>query len=156
MNVIARLEYELVYYDSAVHRFNHYTTRTSPSKSLSKMGGYMCSKEFVQPSISHEPWSMEEVLLWWGGFCHLKSRGFAPREEQIESDWLSQHTAPSRDPIWNAQEFLLMQYNNPKHKSKLCQMCIKSSLSTDVLADAISGLKSHWTGVGWTWSKSQS
>ena len=25
MNVIARLEYELAYYDSAVHRFNHYT-----------------------------------------------------------------------------------------------------------------------------------
>ena len=30
MNVIARLEYELTYYDSAVHRFNHYTTRTPP------------------------------------------------------------------------------------------------------------------------------
>ena len=28
MNVIERLEYELAYYDSAVHRFNHYTTRT--------------------------------------------------------------------------------------------------------------------------------
>ena len=28
VNVIARLEYELAYYDSAVHRFNHYTTRT--------------------------------------------------------------------------------------------------------------------------------
>ena len=28
MKVIARLEYELAYYDSAVHRFNHYTTRT--------------------------------------------------------------------------------------------------------------------------------
>ena len=28
MNVIARLEYELAYYDSAVHRLNHYTTRT--------------------------------------------------------------------------------------------------------------------------------
>ena len=28
VNVIARLEYELVYYDSAIHRFNHYTTRT--------------------------------------------------------------------------------------------------------------------------------
>ena len=27
-NIIARLEYELTYYDSAVHRFNHYTTRT--------------------------------------------------------------------------------------------------------------------------------
>ena len=30
MNVIARLEYELAYYDSAVNRFNHYTTRTPP------------------------------------------------------------------------------------------------------------------------------
>ena len=28
VNVIARLVYELAYYDSAVHRFNHYTTRT--------------------------------------------------------------------------------------------------------------------------------
>ena len=28
MNVIARLEFELAYYDSAVHRFNHYTMRT--------------------------------------------------------------------------------------------------------------------------------
>ena len=32
MNVIARLEFELAYYDSAVHRFNHYATRTPPSK----------------------------------------------------------------------------------------------------------------------------
>ena len=31
MNVIARPEYELANYDSAVHRFNHYTTRTPPS-----------------------------------------------------------------------------------------------------------------------------
>ena len=31
MNVITRLEYELAYYDSAVHRFNQYTTRTPPS-----------------------------------------------------------------------------------------------------------------------------
>ena len=31
VNVIARLEYELVYYDSAVHRFKHYTTRTPPN-----------------------------------------------------------------------------------------------------------------------------
>ena len=27
---IARLEYELAYYDSEVHRVNHYTTRTPP------------------------------------------------------------------------------------------------------------------------------
>ena len=30
MNVIARREYELAYYESSVHRFNHYTTRTPP------------------------------------------------------------------------------------------------------------------------------
>ena len=30
VNVIARLEFELAYYDSAVHRFNHYTTRSPP------------------------------------------------------------------------------------------------------------------------------
>ena len=34
MNVIARLEYELAFYDSAVHRFNHYTTWTPPSMRL--------------------------------------------------------------------------------------------------------------------------
>ena len=28
VNVIAQLEYELAYYDSAVHRFNHYIMRT--------------------------------------------------------------------------------------------------------------------------------
>ena len=30
MNIIAWLEYELTDYDSAVHRFNHYTTKTPP------------------------------------------------------------------------------------------------------------------------------
>ena len=33
MNVLARLEYELAYYDSAVHCFNHYTTRIPPKRS---------------------------------------------------------------------------------------------------------------------------
>ena len=28
VNVIARLEYELAYYDPAVYRFKHYTSRT--------------------------------------------------------------------------------------------------------------------------------
>ena len=32
VNVIAQLGYELAYYDSAVHRFNHYTMRTPPVK----------------------------------------------------------------------------------------------------------------------------
>ena len=32
VNVIERLEYELAYYDSVVHRFNHYTTRITPGR----------------------------------------------------------------------------------------------------------------------------
>ena len=32
VNIITWLEYELTYYDSAVYRINHYTTRTPPLK----------------------------------------------------------------------------------------------------------------------------
>ena len=35
VNVIARLEFELAYYDSAVHYFNHYTTRKTSNKQIS-------------------------------------------------------------------------------------------------------------------------
>ena len=37
MNVLARLEYELAYYDSAVHRLNHNTTRTPPQSGFSRV-----------------------------------------------------------------------------------------------------------------------
>ena len=37
MKVIALLEYELAYYDPAVHRFNPYTMRTPPLISLEKI-----------------------------------------------------------------------------------------------------------------------
>ena len=37
MNVIARLDLERAYYDSAVHRFNHYTTRTLPRTFIDKI-----------------------------------------------------------------------------------------------------------------------
>ena len=47
MNVIARLEYELAYYDSAVHRFNHYTTRTPHS-------GQVSHEEFDQQEQKHK------------------------------------------------------------------------------------------------------
>ena len=33
VNAMARLEFELAYYDSAVQRFNQYTTRTPPPNS---------------------------------------------------------------------------------------------------------------------------
>ena len=57
MNVIARLEYELAYYDSAVHRFNHYTTRT-PLMSMVKIQS-MYSKAPVWPK---DKWSVALIL----------------------------------------------------------------------------------------------
>ena len=42
VNVIAQLEFELIYNDSTVHHFNHYTTKTYPPSMLS---------EFVQSII---------------------------------------------------------------------------------------------------------
>ena len=39
VNVIARLEYKLAYYNSAVHRFNHYTMRTPPSIRIKTIEG---------------------------------------------------------------------------------------------------------------------
>ena len=47
MNVIARLEYELVYYDSAVHRFNHYTTMTPPWIILFAINAFLAHSEVV-------------------------------------------------------------------------------------------------------------
>ena len=42
VNVIVRLEYELGYYDSAVHRFNHYTTSPLPPQEI------VCSSKIAQ------------------------------------------------------------------------------------------------------------
>ena len=47
MNVIARLEYELAYYDSAIHRFNHYTTRTPPSSTDRSVSFYQNSSVWL-------------------------------------------------------------------------------------------------------------
>ena len=55
VNVIARLEYELAYYDSAVHHFNHYTTRTPPR---------IKENQFFFPSIFYEKvLELEEFYL---------------------------------------------------------------------------------------------
>ena len=49
VNVIARLAYELAYYDSAVHRFIHYTTRTPPNcvQIICSKNGYLVCFHFM-------------------------------------------------------------------------------------------------------------
>ena len=61
-----------------------------------------------------------------GGFCQLQSWKFAPSEGQVESDRLSLYTAVLHNPMWFVgQKFVLMQNNDPKRTSKLCQRYIK-------------------------------
>ena len=66
MNVITRLEYELAYYDSAVHRFNHYTTRTPPVDA--------CVSLWASPSSS-------SLQLWLNRWADLLSIGYATNSE---------------------------------------------------------------------------
>ena len=49
---MARLEFELAYYDSAVYRFNHYTTRTTRFSFIKKI--YFLKKDkFWSSSINY-------------------------------------------------------------------------------------------------------
>ena len=50
MNVIARLEYELSYYDSAVDRVNHFTTKTPP-KNINLSVEWMRFSKFYSPEF---------------------------------------------------------------------------------------------------------
>ena len=57
VNIIARLENELSYYDSAIRRFNHYTTRTPP---------LLCQSlplTILNSIILHLPNYIEKIIL---------------------------------------------------------------------------------------------
>ena len=51
VNIIAWLENELAYYDSVVHRFNHYTTRTTPTPQLTGLGALESLIDITPKSI---------------------------------------------------------------------------------------------------------
>ena len=60
MNVIARLEYELAYYDSTVHRFNHYTMRDTPremKESVTKATDTLTQEDFHR--------AFKKLLEWY-------------------------------------------------------------------------------------------
>ena len=65
VNVIARREYELAYYDSAVHHFNHYTTRLYTKKKEKR------TRQYFAETITGTDQSMQ-CTCCWNVFCRLK------------------------------------------------------------------------------------
>ena len=71
------MEFELAYYDSAVHRFNHYTTRTLPKLVLCQDDYEELLKAFPRsPEVEayHQiPFSViPRTPLFWGGLTPLE------------------------------------------------------------------------------------
>ena len=65
MNVIAQMEFELAYYDSAVHRFEYFTTRTPSEPTLARSGSTWYSPFYVS---KRNVWHLNRVqtndLCW--------------------------------------------------------------------------------------------
>ena len=61
MNVLAWLEYELANYESAIHRFNQYTTRTPPLSS----GKWVLLLERLSYQIQSFTWPERQVMDPW-------------------------------------------------------------------------------------------
>ena len=90
MNIIARLEYELAYYNSSIHRLNHYTTLT-PRRVKAKVldcGRVVSSNSSCSLNIHFRIYTLKKVLkpplvllfpsppvpvtiLWWVYGTHL-------------------------------------------------------------------------------------
>ena len=79
MNIIAWLEYKLAYYDSVVHRFNHYTTR-APHRLKLKPSSYLMIEKNL-PTWIFLP-NDQGIFLSW--FQHDYIQGF-PYPGSLES-----------------------------------------------------------------------
>ena len=73
VNVIARLEYELAYYDSAVHRFNHYT-----HKDILLIWRIFEADEDIIKEMQREIRSLNDKIrgIWINAELSLKENGF--------------------------------------------------------------------------------
>ena len=106
VNVIARLEYELAYYDSAVHRFNNYTTRT-PNE-----GWWEVWEEVDTPELIGQ--MVRVTILRFEGSSGRDSVGrgqhSSNRLSGISSRTIDQSTIPSLSqtiwPRWASRQFL--------------------------------------------------
>ena len=92
MNVIARLEYELAYYDSAVHRFNHYTTRTPQGMKggMKTVYPYDSNKRLTSGfSEGYQVWQEtpeEDKWVQWLKHCEYTNQDEYSRHQYVENN----------------------------------------------------------------------
>ena len=94
VNIITRLEFELAYCDSAVHRFNHYTTRTSPGRNCFLFFYFHsvvdCSYRNDKMRISFLSGIVDDVMMILFCLDVTQSRvNGPPNETQTQSCWLA-------------------------------------------------------------------
>ena len=95
------------------------------SKSLGRIGGSICSKELE-----------EGLVIVWEAFVNCKIRDLHQMKDKLNQisyhSILQYHAIPSEMQLVG-QGFVLMQDNDPKCISKLCQRYIKSKEEQHVL-----------------------
>ena len=111
-------------------KWNHVFSRVT-ILSFHPVGKSMCSEELVeklQPPVSHQPESIEEAVLWCGSsFANWEVENLHQVKGKLNQtsyhSILLYYTIPSGMRLVG-QGFVLMQDNDPKHTSKLCQRYI--------------------------------
>ena len=139
------------------------------SKSLAKIGGSMCREELVEelhpPPVSDQPLIMKKAVIMggWGILPITKSgiytSGKAKGIRPAITAYCSITWSHLECGLWlkNLYSCKIMTQSIRVNfaRGTLKAKRVTARHSTDVLSGAISGLKSHWTGMGWTWPKSQ-
>ena len=150
MNVITRLEYELAYYDSAVHRLNNYTTRTPPF-------GFELKKFSSNVFI----WSSAKSFLLFRTFCwelkRWKSLGARSgeyggwgRTDQLESNiFFNVILAECGNTLkWRSTTFLLLMSARCFLGFSRIPLCFKSTSLHWVTVPGINNFKKlNWIKI---------
>ena len=144
MNVIAWLEYELAYYDSAVHRFNHYTTRTPSQEKVTVRERWPLSEKLgpVGPearSASATGWvsapgSCVEIFVW----VHARDRH---RSTECKK------SAKNFSLLMLRAKSVLVCSFFPSQLGMLCLLCVCKACEMPPARDE----RDYWT-IGWPWA----
>ena len=140
VNVIARLEYELAYYDSVVHRFYHYTTRTLLEYWVRNINSILnCNSPFHLCSAN----LLSDLCLIVYIYITI-SRDVTPKNNQFQQSYLLTGDQWSNHTFFFISTFSYITiFRNNNSASVICFHIVKWSNSCIWSID--------WTQSEWTW-----